>query len=129
MQIVTVSIPPRLDEFDVRVHLYNEIMADESKKNGCIFLSVEDDFPATDKWLWSFRDSIHLSADYGLPLLIECILDELSLYEEEQIKDTQPEQIWRQSRHRILPGKATLRSLFMLFGTLLPQTNRASHCI
>ena len=72
-QVVIVGIIPRLDENDQCVPIYNGVFREVATKSQSEFLEVDEYFADADRKYWSFRDSIHISEDFGLPLLCRLI--------------------------------------------------------
>ena len=66
------SIPPRLDEFNHRLGVFNKMIHKVSGELG-ISLVNHENFSLNHHWLWSSRDSVDLSTIYGLPLLLRAI--------------------------------------------------------
>ena len=80
-QILCLSIIPRLDEYDIRREAYNQMMERACGEEDVTFLNVDRNFSLNDSRLWSSRDSVHISEDRGIPLLLALIKKELKAME------------------------------------------------
>ena len=67
------SIPPRLDEYDHRLDRYNAMISRVVKELGVEHIENSEEFEKRKSWLWSSRDSVHLSTNYGVPLYLKAI--------------------------------------------------------
>ena len=105
-----MSIIPRLDEFEIRREGYDGKMEEVSQRLGISFLNIKEEFPHTDRQLWSSRDSIHISENKGLPLLMTLIAERVqSLLDQssEPLPPPKPKKresiclafIWRELKH------------------------------
>ena len=88
-----MSIIPRLDEYDIRRETYNRIMERACGEEDITFLNVDRNFALNDSKLWFFRDSVHISEDRGIPLLLALIKKELkdieTMHHEENTQEGQ----------------------------------------
>ena len=72
-QIIILSIIPRLDIPREMLQLYNRWMKEIAGEHQCIFLDLTCHFPSTHLRLWASRDPIHISSDFGLPMLVTVV--------------------------------------------------------
>ena len=78
----------RLNEADVRLGHYNRKMAREASASNVAFYDAEEHFDRWDLSLWSNKDIVHVSANFGLPRLVKLILEQLEKIEAE-VEDTE----------------------------------------
>ena len=65
------------------------MMGRVSKELGHEYVDHWDEFPISDRWLWSSKDSIHQSTGHGLPVLLKgshSKSEDLS-YNDKQVKE------------------------------------------
>eukprot|EP00795_Rhopilema_esculentum_P016114 gene16114-7464_t len=110
-QVVAIFIAPRLDDVDVRRHLFNQAMEEECQKFNVPFYYIENCIDFTNRQVWSSRASIHLSEDIALPSLVEGLKKYLCTASqhvvEPAVKMVQkcPEWLWRELKHHNVRGK------------------------
>ena len=63
------SIPPRLDEVNHHLGMYNQMIESVAKELEICVVHLWGDFQLKNHSLWSSKDSLHLSTNYRLPLL------------------------------------------------------------
>ena len=53
--------------------MYNSMMLKVVEEIGGELVDNRNNFPSKNRRLWSSKDSVHLSTDYGVPRLLEAI--------------------------------------------------------
>ena len=105
-----MSVIPRLDELAIRLDSYDQKIKEVSQRLGITFLNIKEQFPHTDGQLWSSRDSIHISENKGLPLLMTLIAERVQSLLDQSSEPLPPPKpktresiclafIWRELKH------------------------------
>ena len=68
-----LSVLPRLDDTEELVGATNSWMESACAMQNANFWDVTDNFPYSRTELWKWKDQIHLSVNFGLPLLMDII--------------------------------------------------------
>ena len=69
-----LSVLPRLDDTEELVGATNSWMESACAMQNANFWDVTDNFPYSRTELWKWKDQIHLSVNFGLPLLMDIIV-------------------------------------------------------
>ena len=70
LQIIPVSILPSMCRCDNNLEEYNAEMQ-------CMFMGATRYYPMTDRCLWVSREFIHISSDFGIPIFIAVLSQDL----------------------------------------------------
>ena len=84
LQIILVSILPRLDICGNDLEAYKVVVKEITLERQCMFLGAIRHYPMIDRRFWPSRDSVNIISDFSIPIIVAVLSRHLRRFLEKQ---------------------------------------------